>query len=123
MELKQIKQNIWYILTIIGTSCGVIGGWFTCALKGWETGDMFVFWSGVITVVGMVIGTVVWCVKLIIEIKRYIAEKNKPYMAMKMNDFLPKIKIPTIPKTMPITKVDEKEKSKQKGDKNVSQNQ
>lgn len=64
--MKELKKEIWYILTIIGTSCGVIGGWFTCALKGWETGDMFVFWSGVVTVVGMVIGTAVWCVKLII---------------------------------------------------------
>ena len=86
MELKQIKKNIWYILTIIGTSCGVIGGWFTCAVKGYETGDWFLFWSGVVTVVGMVAGTIGWGVKLIIEIKRYIAERNKPYMAMKMSD-------------------------------------
>ena len=76
MELKQIKQNIWYILTIIGTSCGVIGGWFTCAVKGYETGDWFLFWSGVVTVVGMVLGVVGWGVKLIIEAKKYIKQKG-----------------------------------------------
>lgn len=65
----EFKKEFWYILTIIGTSCGVIGGWFTCALKGWETGDMFVFWSGVITVVGMVFGVIGWGIKLIVLCK------------------------------------------------------
>lgn len=76
MELKQIKKNIWYILTIIGTSCGVIGGWFTCALKGYETGDWFLFWSGVVTVVGMVISTIIWCIELIIEARKYFKQKG-----------------------------------------------
>ncbi len=76
MELKQIKKNIWYILTIIGTSCGVIGGWFTCAVKGYETGDWFLFWSGVVTVVGMVFGLGIWTANLIIEIKNYRQEKK-----------------------------------------------
>ena len=76
MELKQIKKNIWFILTIIGTSCGMIGGWFTCALKGWETGDMFVFWSGVVTIIGMVYGLGIWTANLIIEIKNYCLEKK-----------------------------------------------
>lgn len=76
MELKKIKQNIWYILTIIGTSCGVIGGWFMCAVKGYETGDWFLFWSGVVTVVGMVFGVIGWGVKLIIEAKKYIKQKG-----------------------------------------------
>ena len=62
-----------YILTIIGTSCGVIGGWFICATKGFQQGDMFLFWSGVITVVGMVLGLVGWIVKLIITIKQYFS--------------------------------------------------
>lgn len=76
MELKQIKKNIWYILTIIGTSCGVIGGWFTCAVKGYQTEDWFLFWSGVVTVVGMVFGVIGWGVKLIVEIRKYRKEKK-----------------------------------------------
>lgn len=107
MELKQIKRNIWFILTIIGTSCGVIGGWFTCAVKGYQTGDWFLFWSGVVTVVGMVYGLGIWTANLIIEIKRYLTErkfKNGVYI-------FPRIKIPT--DTM--LKVDEKEKSEQRG--------
>ena len=103
MELKQIKRNIWLILTIIGTSCGVIGGWFTCAVKGYQTGDWFLFWSGVVTAVGMVYGLGIWTANLIIEIKRYLTErkfKNGVYI-------FPRIKIPT--DTM-MSKVDEKEK-------------
>ena len=76
MELKQIKKNIWYILTIIGTSCGVIGGWFTCAVLAHELEEWFIFWSGVVTVAGMVIGTIGWGVKLIIEAKRYFKQKG-----------------------------------------------
>lgn len=71
MELKKIKQNIWFILTIIGTSCGVIGGWFMCAIKGYQTGDWFLFWSGVVTAVGMIYGLGIWTANLIIEIKNY----------------------------------------------------
>ena len=76
MELKQIKKNIWYILTIIGTSCGVIGGWFTCAIKGYQTEDWFLFWSGVVTVIGMVFGLGIWTANLIVEIKNYRREKK-----------------------------------------------
>ena len=76
MELKQIKKNIWYILTIIGTSCGVIGGWFTCAVKGYQTEDWFLFWSGVVTVIGMVFGLGIWTANLIVEIKNYRIEKK-----------------------------------------------
>ena len=76
MELKQIKKNIWYILTIIGTSCGVIGGWFTCAVLAHELEEWFIFWSGVVTVVGMVIGTAIWCIDLIIEVRKYRKEKK-----------------------------------------------
>lgn len=76
MELKQIKKNIWYILTIIGTSCGVIGGWFTCAVLAHELEEWFIFWSGVVTVVGMVINTIIWCIDLIIEVRKYRKEKK-----------------------------------------------
>lgn len=76
MELKRIKKNIWYILTIIGTSCGVIGGWFTCAVLAHELEEWFIFWSGVVTVVGMVISTAIWCIDLIIEAKRYFKQKG-----------------------------------------------
>lgn len=69
--MKVYKKEIMYILTIIGTSCGVIGGWFICATKGWQQGDMFLFWSGVITVVGMVLGLIGWGVKLIGVAKKY----------------------------------------------------
>lgn len=70
--MRDFKKEIWYILTIIGTSCGVIGGWFGCATKGLETGDMFLFWSGTVTVVGMVISTIVWGVKFIIVVKKHL---------------------------------------------------
>lgn len=76
MELKQIKRNIWLILAIIGTSCGMIGGWFMYAVKGYETGDWFSFWSGVVTVVSMVYGLGIWTANLIIEIKNYRLCKN-----------------------------------------------
>ena len=80
--MKESKKEIMYILTIIGTSCGVIGGWFICATKGFEQGDMFLFWSGVITVVGMILGLIGWGVKLIIAVKKYfsvlkLAQKNE----------------------------------------------
>jgi high-affinity Fe2+/Pb2+ permease len=76
MELKQIKRNIWFILAIIGTSCGMIGGWFMYAVKGYETGDWFSFWSGVVTVVGMVLGLIGWGIKLIAECKKYFKQKG-----------------------------------------------
>ena len=103
MELKQIKRNIWFILTIIGTSCGVIGGWFMCAVKGYQTGDWFLFWSGVATVIGMVYGLGIWTANLIIEIKRYIDVRKFE----KGVYIFPKIKTP--PDTM-LLKVDKKEK-------------
>lgn len=76
MELKQIKKNIWYILTIIGTSCGVIGGFFSCAVLAHELEAWFIFWSSIVTVVGMVISVINWGVKLIIEIRKYRQEKK-----------------------------------------------
>lgn len=76
MELKQIKKNIWYILTIIGTSCGVIGGFFSCAVLAHEVEAWFIFWSSIVTVVGMVINTTIWCIDLIIEAKRYFKQKG-----------------------------------------------
>ena len=69
--MKAYKKEIMYILTIIGTSCGVIGGWFICATKGYQQGDMFLFWSGVATVTGMVFGLIGWIIKLIITAKKY----------------------------------------------------
>lgn len=113
--MNEIKKNIMYILTIIGTSCGVIGGWTICLQKAIEQGDQFLLWCSILTVGGMLYGLGIWSANLIIEVKRYFTErkfKNGVYI-------FPRIKIPT--DTM--LKVDEKEKSKQKGDKNVSQNQ
>lgn len=69
--MKDYKKELMYILTIIGTSCGVIGGWFICATKGLQQHDMFLFWSGVVTVVGMVLGLIGWGVKLIFAAKKY----------------------------------------------------
>jgi hypothetical protein len=54
----------------------VIGGWFTCAVLAQELEYQFIFWSGVVTVVGMVINTIIWCIDLIIEAKRYIKQKG-----------------------------------------------
>ena len=71
--MKTYRKELMYILTIIGTSCGVIGGWFICATKGFEQGDWFLFWSGVVTVVGMILGLIGWGVKLIIAAKKYFS--------------------------------------------------
>ncbi len=104
--MKEIKKEIMYILTIIGTSCGVIGGWFICATKGFQTNDMFLFWSGVVTVVGMVLGLIGWGVKLIITAQKYfsvlkLTKNSKQLVANlsgtdnekpeKMKDFVQKI--------------------------------
>ena len=75
--MESIKKELWYILTIIGTSCGVIGGWFICATKGLESGDNFLFWSGVVTVVGMVISVIVWGIKFILLIKKHLKEQRE----------------------------------------------
>ena len=77
MELKQIKKNIWYILTIIGTSCGVIGGFFSCAVLAHELEAWFIFWSSIVTVIGMVFGLGIQTANLIVEIKNYRLERKQ----------------------------------------------
>ena len=107
MELKQIKQNIFYILAIIGTSFGVIGtaGWgLILGIRHW---DLVTICGSAIGIGITLFGLGIWTANLIIEIKRYLTErkfKNGVYI-------FPRIKIPT--DTM--LKVDEKEKSEQKG--------
>ena len=113
--MNEIKKNIMYILTIIGTSCGVIGGWTICLQKAIEQGDQFLLWCSILTVGGMLYGLGIWSANLIIEIKRYFAERKLAKGVL----ITPKIRFLS---NTAIVKVDEKEKSKQKGDKNVSQN-
>ena len=75
--MVEIKKNIMYILTIIGTSCGVIGGWTGVLIAGLKANDQFAIWSGIITVGGMLFGLGIWTANLIIEVKRYINEKKR----------------------------------------------
>ena len=107
MELKQIKQNIFYILSIIGTSFGVIGtaGWGL--ILGIRHGDMVTIWGSAIGIGITLFGLGIWSANLIIEIKRYLVKRK----FAKGIYIFPKIKIPT--DTM--LKVDERKNPKQKG--------
>lgn len=71
MELKQIKQNIFYILAIIGTSFGVIGtaGWGL--ILGIRHGDLVTIWGSAIGIGITLFGLGIWTANLIIELKNY----------------------------------------------------
>lgn len=103
MEVEQIKKNIFYILAIIGTSCGAMAATIWNLILGTRCGDLFTIWCSVIGIGLTVAGLVIWTINLVIEIKRYLTErkfKNRVYI-------FPRIKIPT--DTM-MLKVDKKEK-------------
>ena len=108
MELKQIKQNIFYILSIIGTSFGVIGtaGWGL--ILGIRHGDLVTIWGSAIGIGITLFGLGIWSANLIIEVKRYI-DKRK----LEKGVFItPKIRFLS---NTAILKVDERKKPKRKG--------
>ena len=75
--MESIKKELWYILTIIGTSCGVIGGFFSCAVLAHELEAWFIFWSSIVTVVGMVISVIMWGIKFILLVKKHLKEQRE----------------------------------------------
>lgn len=98
-----LKKEIMLILSCIGMSFGVIGtaGW--CLYLGIKHVDLLSIWGSAIGIGITLFGLGVWSANLIIAVKQYFKEKKEWTML-------------TMRFRQPL-KVDEKEKTKQKGDK------
>lgn len=74
--MEQIKQNIFYILAIIGTSCGAMAATIWNLILGTRYGDLFTIWCSVIGIGLTVVGFVIWTINLAIEAKKYFTLKG-----------------------------------------------
>lgn len=85
MELKQIKQNIFYILSIIGTSFGVIGTAVWGLILGIRHWDLVTIWGSAIGIGITLFGLGIWTANLIIEANKYFKQKGVENNGSKRN--------------------------------------
>ena len=106
--MRQIKKEIMLILSCIGTSFGVVGtsGW--CLYLGIKHMDLFSIWGSAIGIGITLFGLGVWSANLIIAIKQYFKEK-KEWTELTARFYAP-------------LKVENENKSKQKGENDVKRN-
>lgn len=113
--MGQIKKEIMLILSCIGTSFGVVGTAAWGLYLGIKHMDLLTIWGSAIGIGITLFGLGVWSTNLIIAVKQYLRERKL------QGGIYTTPKIRFLSNTA-ILKVDEKEKSKQKGGSNAKRN-